>query len=547
MVVRSYYAASCYLNPDEAAHFMEANQESIGDALRASRLSTHPPLLILVLYGVLAFGSSEFVLRLPSVILGSAALWLVFRWLQRTLGHHEALAGTVLLAFSPAMISASTEVRQYGLLLFSMCGCLYCLERSLAGSSVRWVVLHSLLLYGAILSHYTAIWITATCAIYALLRFWREHPSRQLYTTWLTFQAGAGMLYGWLYITHIAELRARVAGAANSWVKRLYFQPDEESLGGFIADNTLGVFEYFFQVPFVGAAALLLFSVGLVLLLLDATPKRRASPRLFAALLLLPLAIGCAGAVAQLLPFGGGPQSVYLLPFAAAGLSPAIVRFVVFRRVSLTLSLALVVVPVWLLTTGPANNPRRLPPRQIKAALAYLEEAVPADALLLVDDQTRHVLAYYLAPNRKAPIAELESWVSVQPIGKYRVVASLHLWNFSARGFWRQFGLLAGRVTVKPDDQLWVMTVGWDGGSRFQHFASRLPATRVSQRRSFGLITVMRVHAPPRLGLSEGRPSSPHGSRGTKSIWAGVGRDDRAGSQSRFRKGVQGLRPGVGA
>jgi predicted membrane-bound mannosyltransferase len=117
--IRLVYAGSCYLNPDEAEHFGAARLSSWFETYKAALMLAHPPLFILILHGTLILGRSELILRLPSLVGGTAALGLAFLWLRRCVGEIAAFAGLGFMAFSPAAISASTEVRQYGLLLFS--------------------------------------------------------------------------------------------------------------------------------------------------------------------------------------------------------------------------------------------------------------------------------------------------------------------------------------------------------------------------------------------------------------------------------------------
>src|SRR5713101_5650195 len=66
-LLRVRAAAGTFLNPDEALHFSVANQTSLPAAYRASLTLAHPPLLIFLLYFWRHVGTSEFVLRLPSV------------------------------------------------------------------------------------------------------------------------------------------------------------------------------------------------------------------------------------------------------------------------------------------------------------------------------------------------------------------------------------------------------------------------------------------------------------------------------------------------
>src|SRR5208337_421408 len=143
----------------------------------------HPPLFILVLHGILFFGRTELILRLPSLVGGTAALWLAFAWIRRSLGEIPALAGLGFMALSPAAISASTEVRQYGLLLCFVCGALYATERSLTEPSTAWAIVQGLCLLGALLTHYTAIVVIPSLGLYVLLRSLLERVPRRILIT----------------------------------------------------------------------------------------------------------------------------------------------------------------------------------------------------------------------------------------------------------------------------------------------------------------------------------------------------------------------------
>ena len=73
--VRLWLASGTFLNPDEALHFFNANRASAWLAYQASLTMAHPPLLIFLLYWWKNLETSEFVLRLPSVLAGSAFCW----------------------------------------------------------------------------------------------------------------------------------------------------------------------------------------------------------------------------------------------------------------------------------------------------------------------------------------------------------------------------------------------------------------------------------------------------------------------------------------
>jgi uncharacterized membrane protein len=203
LAVRIAYAASCYLNPDEVQHFSAAGRHTWLEAYRASTDLAHPPLFILVLHSVLYLGDTEFVLRIPSLASGTLALWLAFAWIRRSFGAIQALAGLLFLSVSPAAISASTEVRQYGLLLCFVCGALYATERTLHENSARWAVLQGLFLLAALLTHYTATVPIFCIDLYLLLCcFLFRVPQRILFTALAGQFILAAALVG-LYVAHV--------------------------------------------------------------------------------------------------------------------------------------------------------------------------------------------------------------------------------------------------------------------------------------------------------------------------------------------------------
>ncbi len=146
-------ARAYFLNPDEAFHILLSSQRSVGLAYQADLTSAHPPLLILVLYYVRSLGQSELLLRMPSVLAGTAFCWLTYSWLKQVTDRSTAFLGLLLLSFAPSLIELSAEVRQYALLLFFVAACLWLSERAIRSDSWLLMVLFSLCLYGALLTH----------------------------------------------------------------------------------------------------------------------------------------------------------------------------------------------------------------------------------------------------------------------------------------------------------------------------------------------------------------------------------------------------------
>src|SRR6266481_1887099 len=134
-LLRVRAASGTFLNPDETLHFSLANQTSFLSAYHASLTLAHPPLLVLLLYFWRVLGTSEFVLRLPSVIAGTAFCWVFYQWLKGLLGNTAGLVGVMFMTLLPPMVALTSEVRQYSLLLLFICCAALLLERAFAKNS----------------------------------------------------------------------------------------------------------------------------------------------------------------------------------------------------------------------------------------------------------------------------------------------------------------------------------------------------------------------------------------------------------------------------
>jgi uncharacterized membrane protein len=201
------------------------------------------------------------MLRLPSVLAGTACCWLAYRWLKEVTDRSTAFMGLLLLSFAPSLIGLSAEVRQYALLLFFMAGCLYLSERAMQENSRPLMVLFSLCLYGALLSHYSSLLFALTMGIYMLLRLYPYGKRAGLFAVWICGQIGALALVTYFLVTHVAHLRA--AGMpreiAETWLRKSIFHPGDQNVAVFASAQTVRVFTYLFSHGLVGTLALLAF------------------------------------------------------------------------------------------------------------------------------------------------------------------------------------------------------------------------------------------------------------------------------------------------
>ncbi len=79
----------------------------------------HPPLYHILMKGwVVLFGSSEIALRMPSVILGVASIYIIYKIGKKLFDEKTALIAATLLATAPLHIFYSQEARMYMLASF---------------------------------------------------------------------------------------------------------------------------------------------------------------------------------------------------------------------------------------------------------------------------------------------------------------------------------------------------------------------------------------------------------------------------------------------
>jgi uncharacterized membrane protein len=341
---RLWLAHATFFNTDEAWHFSVANQDSLIAAYKASLTLAYPPLLVFILYFWRHFGTSDFVVRLPDVLAGSIFCWIFYQWLSLLFGRTVAWVGLILATFLPPMIALSAELRQYSFLLMFAVAAAYFIERALNENSAGMMVLSYLRLYLAMLSHYSAFLLAVSLGIYAIVRMVSNRPSNAVIASWATGQLAGIGLAGFLFATHIAKLGSvyPVAQPLRRFATSIFptgnFHAGREHLATFLYRGTFGIFRFIFGQTAVGQVAALMFVAGAVLLLSAGVSKRSA-----AVLLIAPFLLSWIAVAAGLYPYGRTRQCIFLVVFALAVVSLALVRIARSRQ-SVAAGLALVVV-----------------------------------------------------------------------------------------------------------------------------------------------------------------------------------------------------------
>lgn len=488
--IRVVYASSCYLNIDEAAHFAAARPSSWLAAYQASLRLWHPPLLILVLHGILFLGRSELILRLPSLIAGTAALWFAFAWMRRSIGVIPALAGIGFLTLSSAAVSASTEVRQYGLLFFFVCVALYATERAFTDRSIRWAICQGLMLLGALLTHYTAVLVLGSLGIYVLLRSLLDPVPRRILWTFLAIQVVLAVALGCLYFLQIHRSIPFGSGT-TTYLSPFYYGAGHETLLAFTWRSLSGTFAYASGARRLAAPLLLAFLAGVAALLAG----RTKAPKLLPLLLICPFVAGFAAAAIQVFPFTGSRHQTYLLPFLAAGISAALAWLRTRLAVLVLLLCAVIAPPLWFVRATPDNNPRLMPKSDMARMIEFMHRTIPQGTPLFVDYGTRDVLSYYLARDDKSlDTLRAESSVEERFGGYIIVVPRIRATSFQPDQALAEVVDSAHALGVPPENSLWMISVPWVWSPAL---ASQLPAEGDGsvESKEFGRISVIKVSA----------------------------------------------------
>lgn len=465
---RLWLAHATFFNTDESWHYWLGNRDSAWLAYKASLTINHPPLLILILHFWRLLGTSNLVLRLPSVIAGTVFCWFFYRWLALLAGQAAAWAGLILVTFLPPMISMSADLRQYPLLLMFSAAAAYFLELALAENSGRWMIVSSLCLYLAMLSHYGAFFVAAGLGVYAILRFISRRPSTALLLAWIGGEAAGVTLAGFLYKTHIARLSSLVTQSIlpQLYLSDWYFHEGKDHLLPFLYRGTFGIFRFAIGQTQIGQfAAVLFFVIGIVLL----TGKGftdHAKARAVASMLLLPFVLNWAAVATGLYPYGRMRQCVFLAVFGLAGVSIG-VSMIARKRAVVAATVAVAVVLLAQLF-GTLQDRDSFPLAQqrhehMDQMLQFIRSNVGPNELIFTDQATSLQLRHYLC-NQK-PVA-----IDVSPDG---------LEEFRCEGFHvgftgPDFGALDPENMHKlrrdldrwssPSDHLWVVQGGWASG-----------------------------------------------------------------------------------
>lgn len=451
------------LDFDESMHFQVAKEPTVAAAWNASRGYTHPPLMFVIYHLLLPLGDSEAALRMPAFLCSVSALTLAFLWLRELLGRGPALVGLTFLTFSMPMIHLASQMRSYMTLFTLVFGALFLLERFNQRRSLRDLVLAHVLLLIAIFTHYVTAWLLLSLGLLMLVRIASGTLTRREVSVWVGGQFA--LLGGCL--AHLQHVRSFVGSSSqhelwDHWLRISAFDAEATHPVALALGHSA---EY---VAFLAGPWWQIFALGIVVgaVVLAAQSWREHRSRLLslerALLVLLPFGIAMLLFHLRIYPLGPTRHSLWLIPFAAAGVGAATLPLL---RASGQIGGAVLAVAlagwIWMYSWQSVDHLQtNQTPALMQETVELIRKRVPAGATILTDQSTRYVLDYYLSRGTLNHAQDLGSAYLEFQIEDYRVISipKFHFYMYDLRSDWDTFQQALGDDATRP---LWVVYFGF--------------------------------------------------------------------------------------
>lgn len=174
---------------------------------RIQSFELNPPLFFVLAALSAKLGDPAVLLRLPSLLFGTATVPLVYLLGARTVGRAPGLVAAAVLAVSPFAVFYGTEARAYATVTFLVvCSALALLVALRRDRPLPWAAF-ALVAAASLYTHYTAVFPLAALFAWAV---WRRPRQRRhlllayvavaaLFAPWLPFLGGQGDTFALLY------------------------------------------------------------------------------------------------------------------------------------------------------------------------------------------------------------------------------------------------------------------------------------------------------------------------------------------------------------
>jgi 4-amino-4-deoxy-L-arabinose transferase-like glycosyltransferase len=167
-----------------------------------------PPLYFALAWLSSKLGSPDTTIRLPSILLGTATVPLVFLVGRRTVGHGAALFGAAFVALSPFAIFYAIEARAYGTLMFLSALSALVLLKAVETDRPAWWAGWTLVAAAVMYTHYTG------ALVLGLEGAWVLWFNRERWRSLALASVGAAVLFA-AWLPHFKSVGADYKGLAG--------------------------------------------------------------------------------------------------------------------------------------------------------------------------------------------------------------------------------------------------------------------------------------------------------------------------------------------
>lgn len=381
-----------FVAPDEAIVLEISSRGGPDQIWSASISNPHPPLVYLLLSGWLKAGRGDLWVRLLPILLTAIGLVFLARTTAAFLGRSRALVAVALIAASPTLVPATTEVRPYALLFMLAAASIEALRlstRPARGGRTLAALAFAALASLAVASHYSAVILLAGLFPWAVARATRNLDTTSERALALSVWAAPAAAGGLFWIGHIShQISSGLAGHLLSGIYSHGVSASGAGALGFLARQSWRLAGWL-GGPLAPVLAIALLS-GLLFFV-----RRRSADLL---LVLGPITAGAAAALLGKYPYGPFRQSTYLLVPLAVGAAAGVPAMLLRRRTRVAAGL---VTFAWCVAfLGPCRAPSGLEKEtqrriDLDAALAKIDSFAGARPIVLVDLSSSVVLAWY--------------------------------------------------------------------------------------------------------------------------------------------------------
>jgi Dolichyl-phosphate-mannose-protein mannosyltransferase len=195
---------------DEVSTYLDISHRSFGTVLSTVHTGAEnsPPLYFMLAWFSAKLGDPTELIRLPSLLLGSATVPVVYAIGRMSVGRAAGLVGAAICALAPFTVYYGIEARPYATMTFFVALSTLALLRAVETKSRAWWALYIVAASAAAYTHYTAIFVLGVQGLWSL---WVSR--KQIRVPLL-----ANLLVALLYLPWLPHLR----GKALSVISALY-------------------------------------------------------------------------------------------------------------------------------------------------------------------------------------------------------------------------------------------------------------------------------------------------------------------------------------